>query len=173
MTAELTERFTEPCPGQPDCTSSQTRKASPDPLRGTSVGGGGPGLGTWRRRGRSHRRLAARRDRRSRGQPTRQQIAERFGPRVAAIVEGATETDLQPKPPWRERKEAHLAHLAGADRSVQLVVAADKLHNVRSLLADQRRLGEHGLVPFPRRQGGTLWYFRQVDGIAAAGSGRI
>src|ERR1700677_4197364 len=76
------------------------------------------------------------------GQATRQQIAERFGARVARIVEGATEGDLQPKPPWRERKEAHLTRLLEADRSVQLVVAADKLHNVRSLILDYGRLGE-------------------------------
>jgi (p)ppGpp synthase/HD superfamily hydrolase len=98
------------------------------------------------------------------GQPTRLKIAARFGPRVAAIVEGATETDLQPKPPWRERKEAHLAHLAGADRSVQLVVAADKLHNARSLLADHRRLGEAVWSHFRGGRSGTLWYFRQVLG---------
>ncbi|HTU26043.1 MAG TPA: HD domain-containing protein [Pirellulales bacterium] len=94
------------------------------------------------------------------GQPTRQQIAARFGERVAAIVEGATETDLQPKPPWRERKEAHLASVRTADRSVQLVVAADKLHNAHSLITDHARLGETLWTHFRGGKTGTLWYFR-------------
>jgi GTP pyrophosphokinase len=94
------------------------------------------------------------------GHATRQQIAERFGGRVAAIVEGATESDLQPKLPWRERKEAHLARLLQADRSVQLVVAADKLHNVDSLIADYGRLGEGLWLHFRGGKAGTLWYLR-------------
>jgi GTP pyrophosphokinase len=96
------------------------------------------------------------------GHPTRQQIAERFGPRVAAIVEGATETDVEPKPPWRQRKEAHLARLANADRSVQLVVAADKLHNASSIIADHGRLGDAVWSHFRGGQAGTLWYYRAV-----------
>jgi (p)ppGpp synthase/HD superfamily hydrolase len=96
------------------------------------------------------------------GQSTRQQIAERFGPRVASIVEGATESDQHPKPPWRERKEAHLAHLAEADRSVQLIVAADKLHNARSLVADHELLGEAVWSHFRGGKTGTLWYYRQA-----------
>jgi len=94
------------------------------------------------------------------GHATRQQIAERFGARVAAIVEGATESDLQPKPPWRERKEAHLVRLLTADRSVQLVVAADKLHNLGSLIADYGRLGEELWSHFRGGKVGTLWYLR-------------
>jgi len=96
------------------------------------------------------------------GAPTRQKIAERFGPRVSQLVEGATETDAQPKPPWRERKEKHLAHLASADRSVQLIVAADKLHNACSLLADHERLGEAVWSHFRGGKAGTLWYYRQA-----------
>jgi (p)ppGpp synthase/HD superfamily hydrolase len=38
-----------------------------------------------------------------------------FGPRVLAIVEGCTDADTHPKPPWRERKERYVAHLAKAD----------------------------------------------------------
>ena len=34
------------------------------------------------------------------------------------------------------RKEAHLTRLSQADRSVQLVCAADKLHNVRAIIRD-------------------------------------
>ena len=36
---------------------------------------------------------------------------------------------MTPKPPWRGRKEAHLASLRTASESVRLVVTADKLDN--------------------------------------------
>ena len=51
-----------------------------------------------------------------------------------------------------------------ADRSVQLVVAADKLHNARSLLVDYGRLGEALWSHFRGGKAGTLWYLRAAAG---------
>ena len=76
------------------------------------------------------------------GLATLEDIRARFGDEVAEIVEGCTDTYDDPKPPWRERKEAYLAHLADASDSVRLVSAADKLHNARTVLSDYRVLGE-------------------------------
>ncbi len=76
------------------------------------------------------------------GLPTREEIRRRFGETVAAIVDGCTDTAESPKPPWRERKAAFLARLQDAPASVRRVVAADKLHNARSILREHRRLGE-------------------------------
>jgi (p)ppGpp synthase/HD superfamily hydrolase len=42
-------------------------------------------------------------------------IRARFGKRVANIVQSCSDTDVDPKPPWRERKIAYLAHLREAD----------------------------------------------------------
>src|SRR5947209_2209991 len=66
------------------------------------------------------------------GAPTREMIRERFGNRVVEIVDGCTDAEVIPKPPWRARKEAYIAHLRGATPSVRLVSAADKLHNARA-----------------------------------------
>ena len=41
-------------------------------------------------------------------------LRQRFGDRVADIVQGCTDTDLHPKPPWQARKEAYIAGLADA-----------------------------------------------------------
>jgi (p)ppGpp synthase/HD superfamily hydrolase len=41
-----------------------------------------------------------------------------FGPDVLAIVEGCTDSDRTPKPPWRERKTAYVRHVAAAPMSV-------------------------------------------------------
>jgi len=97
------------------------------------------------------------------GAATAAEIVNRFGPNVAAIVEGCTDTDQEPKPAWQARKEAHLSRLAAASRSVQLVIAADKLHNVRSLIADYRLLGESLWQLFSGGRQGTLWYYRAAS----------
>ena len=94
-------------------------------------------------------------------------LVARFGPRVAAIVEGCTDTDIQPKPPWRARKEAYLAHLAGAPADVLLVSMADKLANVRSIITDFRAVGDQVWERFRGKKSGTLWYYREIVNVCA------
>jgi len=96
------------------------------------------------------------------GEPRRQDIALRFGERVAAVVAGCSDTDETPKPPWRERKDAYLAHLAEADRSVLLVSCSDKLHNSRAIVADLRQLGDSLWQRFNGGREGSLWYYRAL-----------
>jgi GTP pyrophosphokinase len=96
------------------------------------------------------------------GAATGELIREQFGERVRAIVEGCSDTDQTPKPPWRARKEAHLAHLRSASPSVRLVVAADKLHSARTLLTDYRQHGEALWSRFKGGKEGTLWYHREA-----------
>jgi GTP pyrophosphokinase len=96
------------------------------------------------------------------GLPTLAEIRRRFGEPVAQIVEGCSDTTENPKPPWRSRKEAYLVHLRGASTSVRLVSAADKLHNVRSILREYRRHGESIWSLFRGGREGTLWYHRAV-----------
>ena len=61
-------------------------------------------------------------------------IKRKFGKDVARIVEGCTDTDQTPKPPWLERKKAYVAHVRRAPMPTKLVSASDKLHNVRAIL---------------------------------------
>lgn len=99
------------------------------------------------------------------GRPTLDLIRAHFGVAVADIVEGCTDSEVEPKPPWRARKEAYLAHLAHASASIRLVSASDKLHNARAILADYRDLGEALWARFSGGREGTLWYYR---GLVAA-----
>jgi GTP pyrophosphokinase len=101
------------------------------------------------------------------GAARRAEIAARFGERVAAIVDGCTDTDQEPKPAWRPRKEAYIAHLADpeTDPSVLRVAAADKLHNARSLVADGRLLGEDLWTHFNAPREDQLWYYGAVVDI--------
>lgn len=102
------------------------------------------------------------------------EITQRFGPRVAAIVRGCTDADVTPKPPWRARKEAYIAHLAEAPADVLLVSACDKLHNARAILGDVQA---EGLGVFDRFRGGrdgTLWYYATLaDRFATLLPGRL
>lgn len=96
------------------------------------------------------------------GLPTLDMIRERFGVAVADIVEGCTDAYVEPKPPWRARKEAYLAHLADASPSVRLVSASDKLHNARTILADLRVHGPALWGRFTAGRDGSLWYYRAL-----------
>jgi (p)ppGpp synthase/HD superfamily hydrolase len=98
------------------------------------------------------------------GEARLRDIRDRFGARVAEIVDGCTDTYETPKPPWRERKERYLAHLADASGSVRLVSSADKLHNARTVLSDYRLLGEDLWTRFNGGREGTLWYYRAIVG---------
>jgi (p)ppGpp synthase/HD superfamily hydrolase len=101
-------------------------------------------------------------------------IRERFGEEVAGIVAGNTDTYEDPKPPWRERKEAYVARIAREPDPVRLVSAADKLHNARSVLADLRAVGDALWARFNGGKEGTLWYHRAlVAAFAAAGSNAV
>jgi (p)ppGpp synthase/HD superfamily hydrolase len=64
------------------------------------------------------------------------EIREKFGDRVADIVEHCSDTFETPKPPWEKRKHDYVERLRTADASVLLVSIADKLHNVRATLRD-------------------------------------
>ena len=104
------------------------------------------------------------------GAKTREEIRRRFGVRVTGIVEGCTDSETIPKPPWEERKRAYIARLSEASASVRLVCAADKLHNARSILSDYRNVGEEIWQRFETRKEGTLWYYRSVlDVLVQAG----
>ena len=96
------------------------------------------------------------------GAPMLKEVRRSFGARVARIVDGCTDADTNPKPPWRERKETYLRHLKKADADTRLVSAADKLNNVRSILADYRQIGESIWSRFNGGREGTLWYYRAL-----------
>jgi len=102
------------------------------------------------------------------GRPRLDDVREKFGSRVAEIVEGCTDAEVSPKPPWRKRKEDYLDHLrAETNKSTVLVSASDKLANVRTILSDYREISEMLWARFNGGREGTLWYYRALaDTIA-------
>lgn len=93
------------------------------------------------------------------GLETRDKILAQFGDKVTAIVEACTDAYQTPKPPWRERKEAYIAHIPHMSDEVALVSAADKIYNARSIIKDWRDVGEAVWERFQAKKQGTLWYY--------------
>ena len=96
------------------------------------------------------------------GPGARDMIRLRSGDAVVEIVDGCTDAETIPKPPWKERKEAYIAHLATASPSVRLVSAAGKLHNARAILFDYRNLKDDLWGRFNVGGAETLWYYRAL-----------
>jgi (p)ppGpp synthase/HD superfamily hydrolase len=104
------------------------------------------------------------------GAATREEIRQRFGDNVAVIVDGLTDTDQTPKPPWRKRKEDYIAHLSHATPSALLVSLADKIHNAQSIVRDVRNVGDSVWKRFTGDRDGTVWYYRSlVEAFRARG----
>ena len=96
------------------------------------------------------------------GERTAKLIARKFGQDVADIVDGCSDTDVEPKPPWRARKVTYLEHLRDASPSVRFVSACDKLHNLRAILTDYKSEGERLWSRFNGGKDGSLWYYRSL-----------
>ncbi len=104
------------------------------------------------------------------GDAVRHEIRVRFGERVLTIVEGCTDADEWPKPPWLARKQAYIEHLrAEPDPSIRLVSLADKVHNVQSILRDYRVVGDRVWERFTGKRDGSVWYYRSLLQVFQAG----
>lgn len=100
---------------------------------------------------------------------SREIIAKLFGEKVLAIVEACTDTPVDytggHKPPWRPRKEEYLKHLEKAGPEQLRVALADKLDNVRSVLADYRQIGAPLWKRFNAGKQDQLWFFRRLTEV--------
>jgi (p)ppGpp synthase/HD superfamily hydrolase len=92
-------------------------------------------------------------------------IRARYGGAVAAIVADCTDAWIEPKPPWRPRKEAYLAALPAKPSASLLVSLADKTHNASTILDDDRVLGDALWHRFTGGREGTIWYYRSCSEV--------
>jgi (p)ppGpp synthase/HD superfamily hydrolase len=96
------------------------------------------------------------------GAPMLKEVRRSFGKHVAEMVDGCTDADTEPKPPWRERKEKYIRRLKTEAADTRLVSASDKLNNIRSIISDYRAIGESVWSRFNGGRDGTLWYYRTL-----------
>jgi (p)ppGpp synthase/HD superfamily hydrolase len=91
-----------------------------------------------------------------------------FGPRVATLVWGLTETvdlsdcDHDPRHTWDYRKKSYLKKLEGESAEVKLLCAADKIHNLESIERCIREYGIDFLKSFHTSPEKQLWFFGTV-----------
>lgn len=99
-------------------------------------------------------------------------IEEHFGKHVLDLVMACSDAAPQrgqPKGAWIERKEKYIANLRSAADEVLLISAADKWHNLASILADANQLGEVVFDRFIRqdferteKKKMVLWYYKEL-----------
>ena len=99
-------------------------------------------------------------------------IEEHFGKHVLDLVMACSDAAPQrgqPKGAWIERKEKYIANLRSAADEVLLISAADKWHNLASILADAKQLGEVVFDRFIRKdferadkKKMVLWYYKEL-----------
>ena len=96
---------------------------------------------------------------------TEAELRDKFGNRVVEMIRAASDTPADwdgrtPKPSWESRKRGYLAHVGVADPTLLRPTIADKIDNLRALLADYRTVGEHLWTRFNAPRDKQLWYYR-------------
>jgi (p)ppGpp synthase/HD superfamily hydrolase len=98
-----------------------------------------------------------------------QDVRNRFGERVAGIVEACSDSLAdtakgERKAHWQERKQTYIAHLQTVDEDILRVSLADKVHNARAILRDLRKpdISEKVWTRFSVPKEQTLWYYRSL-----------
>jgi (p)ppGpp synthase/HD superfamily hydrolase len=101
------------------------------------------------------------------GAATLLEIRGLFGEGVAEIVSDCTDAWTDPKPEWRERKEAYIETLPGKPMRSLLVSLADKTHNAEAILFDFEVLGVDLWERFNGSADGTRWYYKALVRVFA------
>ena len=98
------------------------------------------------------------------------EVRERFGDRVAELVESETENkreDLPPEETWEIRKKESLEHLKNStDPAVKILWLADKVSNIRTLYRLYQKEGDalwnHFNMKDIKKQ---AWYYRTISDL--------
>ncbi len=92
---------------------------------------------------------------------TLEDVTERFGERVAALVFGVTEKDRTLG--WRERKEQAIAHARECeDVEVLALKCVDKLDNLSDIREDQELHGDLLWSRFKSDKMAQIWYYQTL-----------
>ena len=100
---------------------------------------------------------------------TKEDIRDKFGERVADLVDSSTENkrrDIPSPDSWTIRKREAIDHLETASHDEKIVAFADKLSNLRSMMADYMVEGgqfwERFNVSNPHRH---VWYYMEMGRV--------
>lgn len=95
---------------------------------------------------------------------SKEDMHREFGDRVVSIVEGVTKDDTIDS--WQERSDAYIAHLRHkASRESVIVSAADKYHNLLSIVDDYEQVGDVLWDRFNAGKERQLWWYEAVGEV--------
>ena len=90
-----------------------------------------------------------------------------FGERVAQIVKGVSEdkdpnVESDEKATWEERKSKYLANLKNDSDEALIVCAADKIHNLQSMISAYQEKGDALWDNFNSPKEKKLWLYQEI-----------
>jgi (p)ppGpp synthase/HD superfamily hydrolase len=91
---------------------------------------------------------------------TYEELASLFGTHIANLVQAASEPDKSL--PWKERKQHTIDRLKNANSEEIQVIITDKFHNLRSIRADLKSIGESIWDRFNRGKSDQHWYYSSI-----------
>ncbi|MHA2246927.1 MAG: HD domain-containing protein [Candidatus Hodarchaeales archaeon] len=103
------------------------------------------------------------------------EIRKIFGRKVTELVRAVTEPkelrkpDSDPKGTWKQRKQHTIDILLKAEKDVKLLSCADKLSNIKDLIAEYNLLGEKLWDKFNAPRKKQHWYYRSLCNVFASG----
>ena len=96
-------------------------------------------------------------------------IKRHFGKEITSTVARCSEPDK--KLPWKERKQHSIKLLRKAPLEAKMVVCADKLSNIKSIIAGFKESGEDIWSRFNAGKDDQEWYYRNVVSSLKRGRG--
>ncbi len=110
---------------------------------------------------------------------SRKEIRKNFGDSIGALVEGASESEAltkglsndEKKKTWKLRKTERIEKVKTSGRELRLLICADKLANIRDLLADLHLQGESVWAKFNSTKEEQAWYYREMASAMASPKG--
>lgn len=101
-------------------------------------------------------------------------MQKEFGNRIYAIVKEVTE-DKDPEEDrtksevlWIKRKQRYIDNLKNDSHEALLVAAADKIHNLLSMLESYEKYGEEIWQHFKAPRDRRIWFYREVFAVISA-----
>lgn len=99
-----------------------------------------------------------------------EELKRDFGESVLLIVKGVSEdkdprVEIDKRKTWKSRKLKYLATLKQGSEESLLVCAADKLHNLQSLIDEYQKQGELLWQRFNTTKENSLWFYGEVIAI--------
>lgn len=96
---------------------------------------------------------------------TADELSEDFGTRVREIVEAVTEPEKIDANSWKERKKEYVKQLAKAPQESLLVAAADKIHNMRSVVEEYFDDHARFIADFPGSLEDRVFMYQDISNI--------